>query len=149
MTYSDELKQLDEIVKRLSREGNVKNITVGTPSGYVVDISEEKYRKAFGGSQYPVTQIVNVTASAMAASSLTLSQEIRHIVQILEDFNISSKKLSEAKRRIYTLESELNKSKPSEKVIKKVMRWASDFSLELFLRLAVLVAERVMKGGGI
>jgi len=145
MSYSNELKKLDEIAKTLSHEGSVRNLTVFTPSGYIVEITEEKYRQVVKGGKNPITQIFNVTATATATSSLSVSQEIQKILHSLEDSNVESKKLPEARRKLNTLEKELDKPNPSEKVIRKIMRWASNFGLELSLRIAVLVAERLLK----
>ena len=87
------------------------------------------------GLQNHVTVIVNVAANAT---------EIQ-IIQGLEKSTVSSKKLSQARRKLKTLESEVSKPNPSEKVIARVMRSASRFGLELCLRLAVLIAERWLK----
>ena len=145
MSYSDELRQLDEIAKRIFSTGSVKNISVTTCSGYTVQISAEKYCEIVKGGQNPITLIVNATANATATSSVSVSRKIQNIIHDVEKSGVNPKKLSEAKTKLSTLESELNKPDPDEKVIKKVMRWASNFSLELFLRLAPIVAERLLK----
>lgn len=145
MSYSDELRQLDEIAKRIFGTGSVKNISVTTRSGYTVQISTEKYCEIAKGGQNPITLIVNATANATATSSVSVSQKFQNIIHDVKKSGVNPKKLSEAKTKLNTLESELNKPDPDEKVIKKVMRWASDFSFELFLRLAVLIAERFLK----
>ena len=145
MSYSDELRQLDEIAKRLFGRGSVKNISVTTRSGYLIQISAEKYREIVKGGQNPITLIVNTTANATATSSVSVSQKIQNIMRDVEKSGVNPEKLSEAKTKLNTLESELNKPDPDEKVIKKVMRWASNFSLELFLKLAPIVAERLLK----
>jgi len=145
MPYSDELKKLDAIAKTLSGGGSLKNLKVFTPSGYIVEITEEKYLEAVKSGQNPIRQIFNITANATATSSLSVSQEIQNILQRLENSNVPAKKLSEARGKLNTLETELDKPNPNEKVIKKIMRWASNFSLELFLRIAVLMAERFLK----
>ena len=85
--------------------------------------------------EHHITVIINATANAT---------EIQ-IIHALEESTAGSKKLSETKRKLKTLESELSKPNPSEKVIRKVMRCTSGFGLQLFLRLAVLVAERWLK----
>ncbi len=143
MTHSDDLDELDRVVKNLSREGNLKSITVNTPSGYVVEISEVKYQEAAKDNRNPITQIINVTskATSIAESSSSVSQEIKNIIRQLEDSNLSPRKLSEAKKNLNQLENELDKPSPDEKVIRRIMRWASNFNLELALRIAVLVSE--------
>ena len=145
MSDSDELRQLDEIARRLFGRGSVKNISVTTRSGYTVQISSEKYCEMVKGSQNPITLIVNATANATAMSSVSLSQKIQNIICDVEKSGVNPKKFAEAKTKLNTLESELAKPNPDEKVIKKVMRWASNFSLELFLKLAPIVAERLLK----
>ena len=146
MSNSEELlKNLDEIVKTLTRDGIVANLTVPTPSDYFVEITHKKYREVVKGGQNPITQIFDVTATATATSSLSVSQEIQKILHSLEDSHLDPKKLSEARRKLNTLESELDNPNPSEKVIRKIMRWATSFGLELSLRIAVLIAERLLK----
>ena len=145
MSYSDELRQLDEIAKRIFSTGSVKNISVTTCSGYTVQISAEKYCEIVKGGQNPITLIVNATANATATSSVSVSQKIQNIIHDVEKSGVNPKKLSEAKTKLNTLESELNKPAPDEKVIKKIVNWASEFSLELFARIAVLIAERFLK----
>ncbi len=143
MENSDDLDELDKVARNLFGSGSVKTITLQTPDGYYFEISEAKYYEAAKGDKNPITQIFNVTSNAMATakSSLTVSQEIQNIIQGLEDSNLSSKKFSEAKKNLEQLESELNKPKPNEKVIRRIMRWASNFDLELALRIAILVRE--------
>ena len=146
MSNSEELlNNLDEIVKTLTRGGTIANLTVPTPSDYFVEITHKKYREVAKGGQNPITQIFNATASATATSSLSVSQEIQKVIHDLEKSDVDSRKLSEARRKLNTLESELDKPNPSEKVIRKIMRWASNFGLELSLRIAAIVAERLLK----
>jgi len=151
MAYSDELDELDKVARNLLREGSLKSITVYTPNGYFVERSEEKYHEAAKSGQNPITQIFNVTSSAttIVKSSLSVSQEIQNIVHDLEKSDLAPKKLSEARRNLNRLGSELDKSNPNEKVISKIMRWASNFDLELALRIAVPIAERFLKEGDI
>ncbi len=146
MSNSEELlKNLDGIVKILTRGGIVANLTVPTPSDYFVEITHKKYREVAKGGQNPITQIFNFTATATATSSLSVSQKIQDIIHDLEKSDLDSKKLPEARRKLKTLESELNKPNPSEKVMRKIMRWASDFGLELSLRIATIIAERLLR----
>jgi len=145
MSYSDEIKKLDRIAKTLSHNSSVKNLTIFTPSGYIVEITEEKYREAVQGGQNPITQILNVTATATAKSSFSVPQEIQKILRLLEDSSVSPRKLSEAKKYLSTLGSELDKPNPDEKVIRRIVRWASKFGLELSLRIGVIVAERLLR----
>jgi len=141
----EELKKLDVIARNLTGKGKIKYLTIPTPSGLVVEITEEKYREVARTGRNPITQIVNVTSTATATSSLSVSQKIQEVIHDLEKSNVSSRKLSAARGKLNTLENELGKPNPSEKVIRKIMRWASDFSLELFLRLAAIIAERLLK----
>ena len=141
------LRKLDKIAKTLTHDGIVENLTVPTPSDYLVTITSKKYREIVKTGQNPITQIVNVTSSATARakSSLSVSQEIQNIMRDLEKSNLDPKRLPEVRNKLNTLEKELDKPNPSEKVIRKIMRWASNFGLELSLRIAVLIAERLLK----
>lgn len=138
-------EQLDKIAKYLSCDGMVQYLEVPTRSGYLFKISDEKYRQAVKAGQDPIKQIFNITANATATSSVSISQKIESIIHDIEKSGVNPKKLSEVKSKLNTLESELDKPNPDEKAIKKVMRWASNFSLELFLRLAPIIAERLLK----
>jgi len=147
MMYSDEQKELDKIANKLTQGGSVKNLTVPTPSGFIVEITVEKYHELIKSGQNPITQIFNITtnAAATAKSSLSVSQEIQNIMRDLEKYNLGPERLPEARKKLNTLESELDKPNPREKVIRGIMRWASKFGLELSLRIAVLIAERLLK----
>ncbi len=146
MPYSkEEIEELDKVAKKIMGEGELKSITVPTPSGLIVEITEEKYRQLDKGGQNPINLIINTTANATATSSLSLSQEIRNIYQCLENSKIDPQKLPEARKELNKLENELNKPNPDERNLKRIIRWASDFSFELFLRLSVLLAERFLK----
>jgi len=140
--YND-AEELDKVARSLFKNGDIKHITLSTPGGYHFEISEEKYFEAAKGNQNPITQIFNITSTAIATakSSLTVSQEIQNIIQDLDNSGLSSKEFSEAKKNLEILESELNKPKPDEKLIRRIMRWASNFNLALALRIAILIRE--------
>ncbi len=144
LNHEEEIAKLDKIARNLTGEGTIKSLKVPTPSGYDVEITVQKYCQLVEAGQNPITHIFNLTATATATSSLTVSQKIESIIHDLEKSNFDSKKLPEARRKLKTLESELDKPNPSEKVIRKIMRWASNFGLELSLRIAVIVAERYL-----
>lgn len=151
MSNSEELnrakkiaEQLDEIAKYLSCDGMVQYLEV-TCGGYLFKISDEKYLQAVEAGQSPIKQFFNFTANATATSSVSVSQKIQNVIHDVEKSGVNLRKLSAAKTKLNALESELKKPDPDEKVIKKVMGWASNFSLELFLKLAPIVAERLLK----
>jgi len=146
MPYSkEEIEELDKVAKKIMGKGELKSITVPTPSGLIVEITEEKYRQLDKGSQSPINLIINTTANATATSSLSLSQNFQNILHDLEASNLEPSKLSEAKRKLDNLETELKKQSPNENVIKKILRWASNFDLALYLRIATVIAELISK----
>lgn len=146
MPYSkEEIKELDKVARKIMGEGELKSITVPTPSGFIVEITEEKYHQLAKGGQNPINLIINTTANATATSSLSLSQNFQNILHDLEASNLEPRKLSEAKRKLNNLETELKKQSPNENVIKKILRWASNFDLALHLRIATVIAELVSK----
>ena len=146
MGYSDDFDELDKVVKNLFKRGNIISVTVCTPT-YSVEVSKAKYLEAAKGDKNTITQIFNITsnATATANASVSLSQQFQSVIRYLGDSNIGDKKLSEAKKNLGKLEYELHKPNPNEKVIRKVMHWASNFGLEVSLRIAVLIAERLLK----
>ena len=82
MPYSkEEIEELDKVAKKIMGEGELKSITVPTPSGLIVEITEEKYCQLDKGGQNPINLIINTTANATATSSLSLSQKIRNTYQ--------------------------------------------------------------------
>ena len=141
----EEIKELDKVARDLIGWGNIKSLTVPTPSGLTVEITEEKYRQLAKGGQNPINVIINTTANASATSSLSLSQNFQNILDDLESSNLEPRKLSEAKRKLDNLETELKKQSPNEKTIKKILRWASNFDLALYLRIATVIAELISK----
>ena len=146
MPYSKEdIEELDRVLKRIMGEGELKSLTVPTPSGFIVEITEEKYLQVLKAGQNPLAQIFNISANAAATSSLSLSQKFQNILRDLETFNLEPSKLSEAKENLNKLETELNKSSPNENVIKRILRWASNLDLSLYLRIAIVIAELTSK----
>ena len=145
MEIPEELGQLDSLVKNISRGGNIKKLIIPIPCGYIVEITDEKYLHTLKDRLNPVSQIINVTATASSKSSLSFDQEVQNILRNIEEVEKDPKKLSKAKKNLSLLESEVNKANPDDRVIRKIMRWASDFSLELCIRISVLLAERFIK----
>ena len=146
MPYSkEEIEELDKVVKKIMGEGELKSITVPTPSGLIVEITEEKYRQLDKGGQNPINLIINTTANATATSSLSLSQNFQNILHDLEASNLEPSKLSEAKRKLDNLETELKKQSPNENVIKQIIRWASNLDLVLYLRIVAVITELLSK----
>ncbi len=146
MPYSkEEIEELDKVAKKIMGGGELKSITVPTPSGLIVEITEEKYRQLAKGGQNPINLIINTTANAIATSSLSLSQNFQNILHDLEASNLEPRKLSEAKRKLNNLETELKKQSPNENAIKKILRWALNFDLALYLRIATVIAELISK----
>jgi len=146
MPYSkEEIEELYKVAKKIMGEGELKSITVPTPSGLIVEITEKKYRQLDKGGQNPINLIINTTANATATSSLSLSQNFKNILHDLEASNLEPSKLSEAKRELANLETELKKQSPNENVIKQILRWASNFDLALYLRIATIITELISK----
>ena len=89
----------------------------------------------------PVSQNVQVNVSTSASSVASISSSIQQIVRELDQLGIDAAKAPEVKEKLKTLEEELCRKRPHWNVVKQVLHWALDFSRELFLRLAVLIAE--------
>ena len=106
----------------------------------ITDDSIEVDRREYEAATGPVSQNVRVNVSALSAASI--SNSIRQIVGELDQLGIDAAKAPEAKEKLKTLEEELRKERPHWNIVKQVLHWALDFSRELFLRLAVLIAER-------
>ena len=140
-----ELKFIDKLAKNMIKEGYIRNFQIDLPGGYSLKVGGGAYQELAKTDENPMTQIVQVISSATATSSSSVSQEIQNIIHSLEQSNVDSSKLSAAKGQLSTLESELKRPNPRKRIIKKVLRWALNFSLDLFLRLAAMVAERLIK----
>jgi len=151
LNHEEEIAKLDKIARNLTGEGTIKSLKVPTPSGYDVEITVQQYRQLVEAGQNPITHIFNITSSATATAKSTLSGslEIQNIMRGLEKSGLHNERLSRTKRNLDALADELNKPNPNEKVLRRVLNWASKFSFELFLRIAILVAERFVKGGEI
>lgn len=115
-----------------------------TDSGIEVDYRVwQAYEVATGHSLIsPVSQNVQVNVAASASSITSISNSMQQIIRELDQLGIDAAKKLEAKEKVKTLEEELCKKKPNWHVVKQILRWALDFSKELFLRLTVLIAER-------
>ena len=141
MPYSEkERKKLDKIARNITGKGKIKSVTIPLSHGLVATINDEKYLEKIKNLQNPITQIFNITSSAMATSSLSLSQKFQNISNDLEALNLKPKKLVEAKKNLKNLETEINKQNPSEKTIKKILKWFSKIDLNTYLKIAATLA---------
>lgn len=105
----------------------------------ITDDGIEVDRREYEAATRPGSQNVQVNVSASSVASI--SNSIRQIVCELDQLGIDSAKTPEAKEKLKTLEKELSRTSPRWNVVRQVLHWALDFSRELFLRLAVLVAQ--------
>ena len=113
-------------------------------TGTDIEVDWREYAEATSGDRSAVSQTVKVNVSTTALAVSSISERIHEIAGELDKSGVDSKKVLEAKQRLETLEKELKKTNPRWKVAKQVLRWSLDFSKELSLRLAVIVAERFM-----
>ena len=144
MSNSEQVQQkLDEIAQYLSRGGIITKLTVPTPSGYDVTITYNKYREVAETGQNPIAQVINITS--IANLSLSLSQGIEEVIGYLSDSNTNPKELSEMKDKLKILRSEIDKPNPDERVVKRIIRWASSkLDLKLFLKIAIPLASKYL-----
>lgn len=110
----------------------------------VTDTGIEVDRREYEAATGPVSQNVQVNVSTSASSVALISNSIRQIIRELDRLGIDSAKAPEAKEKLETLEEEFRRKSPRWNVVKQVLHWALDFSTELFLRLAVLMAEHYL-----
>jgi hypothetical protein len=108
----------------------------------ITDDGIEVDRREYEAATEPVSQNVQVSVSTSASSAASISNSIQQITRELNQLGIDVAKAPEAKEKLKTLEEELRKERPHWNVVRQVLQWALDFSRELFLRLAVLIAER-------
>jgi hypothetical protein len=146
MPCSDkDYKKLDKIARNLTGEGKITSLTILTPKGLVITINDAKYLEKIKSLQNPITQIINITSSAMATSSLSLSQKFQNISNDLEALNLKPKKLEEAKKNLNNLENEINKPNSSERTIKKILNWFSKIDLNTYLKIATTLTDIASK----
>jgi len=113
-------------------------------TGTDIEVDWREYKEATSSDRSAMSQNVRVNVSTVALSSSSLSQTIQEIIRELDKSGIDPAKVREAKEQVQTLGKELQKANPRWGVAKQVLRWALDFSKEIFLRLAVMVAERFL-----
>lgn len=107
----------------------------------ITDTDIEVDWREYEAATRPVSQSVQVNVSTSASSVASISNSIQQIVRELDQLGIDAAKAPEVKEKLKTLEEELCRKRPHWNVVKQVLHWALDFSRELFLRLAVLMAE--------
>ena len=130
----DDLKTKVRLVRYLFEKQGATWVKI-TDDGIEVD------RREYEAATRPESQNVQVNVSTSASSAASISNSIRQIVRELDQLGIDSAKTPEAKEKLKTLEKELSRTSPRWNVVRQVLHWALDFSRELFLRLAVLMAE--------
>jgi len=141
MTEQDDLQTKARIATDLFEKGAARVKITGTD----IEVDWREYTEVTKSLANPVSQTVIVNVSSSSKSSSYISQKIRNISDSIDSSPHYSKKSVEAKKQLQTLENELEKPKPQWKVAKKVLQWALDFGKEVFLKIALLVAERYMK----
>jgi len=104
-------------------------------TGTDIEVDWRKYVEATSGDKGAVFQAVRVNVSATALASASISEKIQEIAKGLEQSGVDPEKVPEAKAHLDTIEKELKKTRPRWNVTRKVLRWALDFSEEIFLRL--------------
>lgn len=109
-----------------------------------IEVDWREYQDAVGADRGAVSQTVKVNVSATALASSSISHRIQEIANELDKSGLDSAKILEAKERLKILEREVKKARPRWNVVKQVLVWALDFSKEVFLRLAVIAAERLL-----
>ncbi len=110
-------------------------------TGTDIEVDWQEYEEATIDRR-PVSQTVKVNVSALATSSINLSQQIQQIVRQLEQKELDPVRLETAKKQLVSFEEELQRPKPRWPKVRKILRWALGLGEELFLRLAVMWAQR-------
>ena len=90
----------------------------------------------------PVSQTVNVNVSAVATSSVNLSQQIEQIIRQLEQKQLNPARLETARKQLARFEEELQRPRPRWTKGKQILKWALSLGEELFLRLVTMWAQR-------
>lgn len=135
----DDLEAKARVATDLFEKGAARVKITGTD----IEVDWREYEKVTGQSPIrPVSQNVRVNVSTSTLSVASISNSIRQIVHELDQLGIDSAKAPEVNEKLKTLEKELRKTSPRWNVVRRILHWALDFSKELFLRLAVLIAER-------
>lgn len=110
-------------------------------TGTDIEVDWQEYEEATIHRR-PVSQTVKVNVSALATSSINLSQQIQQIVGQLEQKEFDPVRLAIAKKQLASFEEELQRPKPRWPKVRKILRWALGLGEELFLRLVVMWSQR-------
>lgn len=136
----EHLKAKQKVISDLLGEGVIWARVTDTE----IEVGMPESKEAASGEGSAVLQTVNVNVSASAQAVSLISEQIQEIAKELDRSCADARKVLEAKVQLKILEKELKKKNPQWDAIKKVMNYALDFSKELFLRLAVIVVQRLL-----
>jgi len=136
----EDLEAKARVATDLFEKGAARVRIIGTD----IEVDWREYEEAIRGNRSAVTQTVKVNVSTTALAASSISEKIHEVAKELDKPGVDFSKVPEAKARLKTLEKELKKTSPRWNVVKQVLRWALDFSKEMFLRLAEIVAERFL-----
>ncbi|MFC1698522.1 hypothetical protein ACFL1I_00990 [Candidatus Omnitrophota bacterium] len=94
---------------------------------------------------------VNVNAASLAQSSarasVTISVKLKLALEELRDrFKADPEKIEQIEQKTAVLEKELSKESPNKSTLKKILKWAMDFSWEVFCKLAPVIIEKLTSG---
>lgn len=136
----NDLEAKARVATDLFEKGAARVKIIGTD----IEVDWQEYKEATSPDRSAMSQNVRVNVSTIALSSSSISQAIQEVIRELDKPGVDPTKVREAKEQVKTLEKELQKANPRWNVAKQVLRWALDFSKEIFLRLAVIVVERFL-----
>lgn len=129
------LEGMAKVVLMLQKPG-AKISVRGSDDSYI-ELDQREIMEATQEAK-PVSQNVNVNVSAIASSSVNVSQQIKDIIIQLEQQQISPSKLEYAKKQLQSFEEELKQPKPRWSKGKKILAWALNSSEEIFMKLVIL-----------
>ena len=135
---SKDLKAIANVVRDLLKQGATEVKIKGTD----IKIVAKKATKP--GKRYPSgpTQTVKVQVLASSQSTTSLALQVNFALLELKDAYSNDKRLPELEEKLNSLEKELKKRYPNKNVLKKILRWALDFSWEVFLKIAPIIISK-------
>ncbi len=112
-------------------------------SGTDIKVLRRKKNEAVGSG---MTQVVNVNASASAQTVTALAVRLHYIREELEQAHRDDPKIDQLRSKLSSLEKELEKKKPNDKVLKSIVKWSADKGWDVFMKLIPIIIDKLSQG---
>lgn len=136
---SEDLESIAKVAIDLLKQGATEVKVKGTDIKIVAK-KATKPGKRHSSSPKQTVNVYQVQSSSQSTKSLVIQVNLALVE--LKDTYSNDERLPEIEEKLKSLEKELKKRSPNKNILKKILRWALDFSWEMFLKIAPIIINK-------